>query len=366
MLKKLLWIVPLSLLVILLLLAITGAIGYYFHQVDATEIGIVTYQGAVKKIVGPGLYNDPRPFADIKNVSMEGLQFEAVDGEVLTKDTQPIGVTVAGTVFRPGMELGLETYTKAWSQYEGILRHDTNLILVVDRLAYDSMKICVGNNTFKEAVVGEARDRLGECIRKQLNSKGEQYFLTFENVIVPNVALSDAMRQQLGDISQVINETTRKEKEGALALAEAQRILKTEQGKIMVEEGKQQELFRQKAKTAKLEQLAEIEKMAVIKATKANELEKETLSIAVAQKAVEAMELQARAVNADEAFLANIMQSNPSYVEMINVSRLAEALKSVEKILVIPDGTNPVMMLGDMLGMKETGVTPTFEVPPVE
>ena len=364
--RKLKWIIPLALVMFVFILIVGGVIGYYFHQVKATELGVVMYQGAVKNIVGPGLYTDPRPFADLKNVSIAGLQFESIDAEVLTKDTQPIGVTVAGTVFRPGMELGLDVYTTAWSRYEKIFRHDADLLAVVNALTYDSMKICVGNNTFKEAVVGEARDRLGTCIREQLNSKGEAYYITFENVIVPQVSLSDSMRAQLEDISRVINETTRTDKEGDLALAEAQRTLETEQGKIMVEEGRQQELFRQKAKTAKLEQLAEIEKMAVITATKANELENETLSVGVARKSVEAKELQARAVNADEAFLANIMQSNPSYVEMINVMRLSEALQSVEKILVIPDGTNPVMMLGDMLGMKDTGVTPTFEVPPVE
>ena len=47
------------------------------------------------------------------------------------------------------------------------------------------MKVCIGERTFNDNVIGTARDVLRECIDKELSRLADSYGLQIANVVVP-------------------------------------------------------------------------------------------------------------------------------------------------------------------------------------
>ncbi len=75
---------------------------YFFIRVNPDEVGVQLSGGRIKDVVSPGIYSDFGLFVSMDTYSTQAYQFSVEDTEVLTADNQRIGVTVTGSVFRPG------------------------------------------------------------------------------------------------------------------------------------------------------------------------------------------------------------------------------------------------------------------------
>jgi hypothetical protein len=331
--------------------------GFAWQGISSNEIGVKMVQGQFQEILGPGIYSDMTFFADLVPVSIEGFAFTASDPEVLTSDLQRIGVTVSGTVHNPG--LGKMT-ADLWSTYRQLYTDPAVKQARMETIAQQAMKVCVGEKTFAQAAVGTARNDLTVCIDEQLSTLAGEFGLDVRNVTVPNVTIGADVQAQLDQITASRGATLFAEQEKLRLEAEAQRNLAEQQGQILVEQGRIQEEFTQRAITAKLEQDALLAERAVIDQHKSNDLASANGDLRIAEVNREISEQKALADTADERAQAAVLQANPLYAQYLQSQVLAQALSGAQTI-IIPAGTNPLLMFG---GDQLNGVTPTVDVTP--
>ncbi|OGC69344.1 hypothetical protein A2415_04380 [candidate division WWE3 bacterium RIFOXYC1_FULL_39_7] len=358
--------------------AVIGAFtffGYFWVSVDATHIGVETIEGRVTAVLPPGIHSNDARWADLTEVSLEQLPWCATDPEVITSDRQRLGFVVCGTVSRPGLgdlvEGTGETFYKVnnnenWTGYkqyylnDGLLagRYETkptedgkDTVYVItqaglmDQLARQAMKVCVGARTFDTAVVGGSRDELRQCIDDNVSERAAAYGgLKVQNVTVPNVVLLPEVQQKFDDITQSRLDVELANQDALKEASLANQQLALESGKIRVEQGRIQELEKQKALTYDLERQALEAEKAVIEAQKANDLltAQKDLEIALAQLEVE--RAQALAIIAKDEALATLYAQYPEYREMLIKLAWAASIKATDK-LILPAGTDPMTIL---------------------
>lgn len=338
---------------IALVIAVTSNFfGYAWHQISATEVGVKFVGGVYIETVGPGVYNDWTPFADMINVNIEGIGFTSSDPEVFTSDLQSLGVTVSGTVFRPNADV-LDEFL--WSRYRIWYLDDTLLLERMSEFAQQAMKVCVGERTFEQAAIGTDRNDLTVCIDEQLSILGDEMGLDIDNVLVPNVEISIAVQESLDAITASRQQTTLAQQETLRIEAETQRDLATQQGEIQIEEGRNQERNRQRELTAQSELAALEAEETVIAQQGENDLATANANLEVERTNRLIAEQQALAATAEEQAMATLIQQNPAYGDYLESQAIAAAVSGAEMIIV-PAGTNPLLMFG------QDGIVPTLDV----
>lgn len=343
--------------VLVLVLAYFSPIfGYVGHGVGSNEIGVTLVGNKVAGVVGPGIWTDLQFFADIVDVKTEGIGFCVQDDEVLIqKAEQAIGVKVCGRIRRPGVE---HNYASDWAQYRALYEHDVGLVGtpntetnvsgsgVVFEVASQAMKVCVGDRTFEQSVVGSARDDLRLCIDNEMSKLAESYGgLIVENVTVPNVGLSDAAKVKMHQITEAKLQADLSRKEADKAAAEGEHQLAVEQAGIKVAQGKIQEEQRQFAITANLERLALEAKKVVIETQKANDLTAANLELEIQTAKKLAAEQTALAGLAALDAEAAIYTRNPRFASFKVALGYAQAYRGGEK-MVVAEGTDIRLLLG--------------------
>ena len=364
--------------VIVLIIFVLGAaakftiFGYILHGVDQGEIAVQLRQNKVIGLQGPGVYHDSDWFASIENIDVRVLRWCAFDSEVLTKGEnssvgQRVGIVVCGTVQRPGYDKRayyLADEAKAWNDFKQY--YTDNLYLVgkfteatneagdpvvavsrvglMQNLAQQAMKVCVGDSTFSEAVVGSKRDTLATCIQEEVSGRADKFGgLVVSNVTVPNVVLTPEARALVDLITASQMQTDKAAQDAKLALAQGTQQLAQEQATIRVEQGKIQETARQKAITAALD-VARLEaERAVIEATASNNLLTAERALSVNQALFEANMLKAKADRADDMYYAGILRDSPAYTNWLIAQVWSLAIKDTDKI--IPVGSNPYTII---------------------
>ncbi len=348
---------------------------YLFARVEQQEVGVQFKSGQIVNIVGPGVYTDIGLFVEMKRVSSEAIPFDVVDPEIITKDKQRIGLRVTGDAFRPGLAR-VDVLRTNWAQYSQIYLEDLVAAERVKALAQQAMKVCVGERTFDDAIIGTARDDLRQCIDDELSLLADNYGLQIENVVVPEVVLSTEVQAALDSIvaSRLATEKAAQDKLKAEAEAEAEKARQI--GQIQVEQSRIQEEARQQILLAQLEQEKTVAQKAVIEAQKANELAQVEAQKAIieAQKINELLAAQqdleinqalalaaaekAKASLAEQAALADLYAGNPGYLQLQLVLANASALKATDKIIFTPEGATPTIVL------PGPGIVPTVETSP--
>lgn len=343
----------LLLLIVLMLTMCSGVAGYVGHSVEPNEIGIRFRENKLVDVVGPGRYTEfPALFVGIQNVKVEGVPFCAEDAEVLTSDQQAIGLKVCGTVLRPSLE-NAQIYLDKWDEYRAIYTSDDPLVTpivdgagnvtrpaLMESLGQQAMKVCVGDRTFEQAAVGAARDELRRCVDERVSELASPYGLTVENVVVPNVVISEEVRTMLDRITQEKFQTDLENQQALRAEAQANRELAEQQGQIRVSQGRIQEQQRQRAVTAELEQQALESELQVIVAQKANDLREAQLALEVSEAELAVEQTRSQAELADVFLLAGLYQDNPAYLQLLIQKEWAAAWAETDKVIV-PAGTAP-------------------------
>jgi len=365
-------LIILSSIVLLLLLSFAGRFFYIFDSVEEQEVGVQFRNNRIHQVVGPGVYSDIGLFVSLETISAQAIPFTVRDEEIITRDKQRIGLVVSGDIFRPNLGQA-DLIQQQWARYRGIYRDDTLASARVLDLARQSMKVCVGDRTFDNNIIGTSRDELRACIDTELNGLIADIGLRVENLVVPEVILSLAVQTALDAIVQSRLETEKAAQDELKAAAEAAAEQARQEGEIRVEQSRIQEQTRQQITLAQLEQerlqaqlvvieatqannLAELVKdQAVLLATKENERLRAEEDLRISEILVEVALIQAMADTALQQELASIYEQNPEYVQLLLVQANASALNQTDKIIFTPEGTIPTLVLSG------PGIVPTVE-----
>ncbi|MCY4091155.1 MAG: SPFH domain-containing protein [Caldilineaceae bacterium] len=365
-------LVILGVIVVLFLLNFARNFFYAFERVDEQEVAVQFQGGKIKNVVGPGIYTDVGLFVDIVRVSSQAIPFSVTDDEIITKDKQRIGLVVSGDIFRPNITQK-DTIQDLWAQYRSIYLEDELARSRMQDQARQAMKVCIGDRTFDDNVVGTARDVLRQCIDDELNVRAANFGLRIENLVVPDVILSPAVQSALDAIVQSRLETEKAAQDKLRADAQADAEQARQEGEIRIEQSRIQEQARQQTALAQLEEqkvaaqravieaeraneLARVEaERAVIEAQKNNDLIAAQRDIEIAQAQAVAAEEQAKAQIAYVSALAELYAGRPDYVQLLIAQANASALKSTDKVIFTPEGVTPTLVL------PGPGIVPTVE-----
>lgn len=365
-------IIALGIIGIVILLSFAGQFFYILESVEEQEVGIQFRNNRIYQVVGSGVYSDVGLFVSLETISAQAIPFTVRDEEIITRDKQRIGISVSGDIFRPNLSQA-DLIRTNWSRYRGIYRDDTLASARVQDLARQSMKVCVGDRTFDNNIIGTSRDELRGCIDDELNELVAEIGLRIENLVVPEVILSPEVQVALDAIVQSRLQTEKAAQDELKAEAEAAAEQARQEGEIRVEQSRIQEQTRQQILLAQLEQerlqaqlvvieatqansLAELAKdQAILLATKENERLQAEEDLRIAEILAEVALIQAQADTALQQALALIYEDNPEYVQLLLVQANASALSDTDKIIFTPEGTIPTLVL------PGPGIVPTVE-----
>ena len=368
-------LVIVGIIVVLILLNFARNFFYAFERVNEQEVGVQFQGGKIKGVVGPGVYTDVGLFVEIVRVSGQAIPFSVQDDEIITKDKQRIGLVVSGDIFRPNIAEG-DVIQRLWAQYRSIYLEDELARTRIQDQARQAMKICIGDRTFDDSVVGTARDVLRQCIDDDLNERATNFGLRIENLVVPDVILSGAVQTALDAIVQSRLETEKAAQDTLRADAQADAEQARQEGEIRIEQSRIQEQARQQTALAVLEQakvaaqkqvieaerandLARVEAgQAVIEAQKKNDLIAAQRDIEISQALAVAAIQQAQAQIAVETALADLYAGRPDYVLLLIAQANASALRNTDKVIFALEGMTPTLVL------PGPGIVPTAETTP--
>lgn len=354
-------IVRVIIIAIVLLIAIivltSSNLFYIMQRVEQQEVGVRFRAGKIVDVVGPGLYTDVGLYVDLKKIPSSAVPFTVEDDEIITQDKQRLGLIVAGDIFRPNLSQA-DLLKANWAQYSDLYLREDVLQNRVEGLARQSMKVCIGERTFNDNVIGTARDVLRECIDTELSRLADSYGLQIANVVVPNIILSQEAQQLLDSITQSRLNTEKAAQDKLKAEAEAAAEQARQQGEVRVAQSRVQEEARQQTSLAALEQQRAEAQKAVIEAQKANELLTAQRNFEIAQARARAAAEQAKADLAPEIAKAELYADNPAYVALQTALANASAFKATDKIVFTPIGTTPTIIV------PGPGVQPTVNAGP--
>lgn len=365
-------IIVLAIIAIALIGSLAGQFFYVLQTIEEQEVGVRFKGGRITEIVGPGVYSDFGLFVRLERVSTQAVTFEISDAELITRDKQRIGLVVTGDVFRPGLN-ERDSLREGWSQYRRIYLEDDLAQARVQDLARQAMKVCVGDRSFDDNVVGTARDELRACIDGELDELVQPLHLRVENLVVPDIILSPEVQVALDQIVQSRLATEKAAQDELKAKAESAAEQARQEGEIRVEQSRIQEQTRQQITLAELEQQRLQAQLVIIEAERANDIARlDTEKARIdAQKRNDLLAAQldleinkalaaaaAERANAEVALqlaLAEIYAANPEYLRLLMVQANANAIKPTDKLIFTPEGTIPTLVL------PGPGIVPTVE-----
>ncbi len=335
---------------------------YILNRVEEQEVGVKFRGGRIVDVVGPGIYSDVGLFVELKRVSSSAVPFLVTDPEIITSDKQRIGLAAGGDIFRPRLE-NAGQLRSLWAQYNTLYLNDEAARAHIVQRAQQAMKVCVGDRTFDDAVIGTARDDLRACIDSEINKLAQNVGLVVENVAVPEVTIAPEAQARLDEIVQSRLQTEKAAQDELRAKAQAAAEQALQEGQIRVEQSRLQEETRQKVLLAQLDEerlaaqqkviqaeraneLARVEaNRAVIEAQKSNDLLEAQLDLEVQTVRARAATEQARATTAVEAALGLLYTANPGLLNFHIARENANALANTEKLLITPEGTTPTLVI---------------------
>lgn len=344
-----------ALVVLIAVVVLTSSELFYLMQrVEQQEVGVRFRSGKIADVVGPGLYSDIGLYVELKKIPSSAVSFSVEDDEIITKDKQRLGLVVGGDIFRPNLAQK-DILINNWAQYSELYTREDILQARVEGLARQAMKVCIGERTFNDNVIGTARDVLRECIDAEISRLADSYGLQIANVVVPNIILSQEAQQLLDSITQSRLNTEKAAQDKLKAEAEAAAEQARQQGEVRVAQSRVQEEARQQTSLAQLERERAEAQNAVINAQKANDLLSAQRDFEIAQAKAKAAAEQAKANLADKMAEAELYASSPAYLTLQTTLANAAALKATDKVIFTPVGTVPSIVL------SSPGILPTVD-----
>src|SRR5512141_2890815 len=114
--RGIVWLGAALVVLVVMFFALDSVFGYAMYRIEANQVGVKFRASQPYKVVGPGVWTELGLWEDIKPVNITGLPFTVLDPEVLTKDQQRLGIEIAGTVHRPGLDKA-DILIANWANY---------------------------------------------------------------------------------------------------------------------------------------------------------------------------------------------------------------------------------------------------------
>ncbi len=341
------------------LLALATPHFYFFRQVKEDQVGVKIRGGQIMEVVPPGVYHDVGLFVRMDTYSTQEYKFTGSDPEVITSDQQRIGVVVSGSVFRPNISEAARIKS-LWTQYKSVYINDGALQTLMNDLSFQAMKVCVGDRTFAESVIGSDRNSLRNCIDDELNKLMEPFGLSVMNVVVPNVTLNPEVQARLDEITQSRLLTEKAVQDEKKATAQGRADQAQQEAAIRVEQSKKQEQTRQETILAQLDKAKLDAQRSVIESQKSNDLLSAQKDLEIAQARAAAAQEQSKADLANDLILAEMYASHPEYLQLQMAMANASAIKGSDKFIFTPSGVMPNLVFGgNVLPTLPIGPQPT-------
>jgi regulator of protease activity HflC (stomatin/prohibitin superfamily) len=274
---------------------------------------------------------------------------KAEDLELITRDSQIIGLLVTGDIFRP-QYADRATLRTNWVQYRVFYLDDEALQTRINSFAFQAMKVCVGERTFDDAVIGEGRDELRMCIDQNMNEMSSALGVVVKNVAVPNVIISDDVRKGLDAIVQSRLAAQKAEQDLKTAEAEGEAKVALAEADVKAEQAKILEQAKQKTTLAALE----VDRLKAEQDQIRIQIENEQLLIELADLKAQEAYLQAQTNLASELVLADTFTENPELYLYKMALANASALTETDKIIFTTEGNMPNIIF------SSSGVLPTI------
>lgn len=364
--KKIHWII-LAIVILIVIFFVAFRPVYILKGLGQQEMGVKIRAGEVVDIVGPGgVYSDFGLFVKMEHYKIEGVQFSVEDDEVFTKDMQPVFVEIRGQVFRPTLTslkttgdsqsavfFSKDEIARNFVNYRQLFSNDEALISQMDGFGRQAMKVCVGQNDLRGNAVAEGRDILRNCIESELEKLAQDIGLYVNNIVVTDVQASEQAMVVINETNQYLLDAEKAKAQSQKLEQEGKANAVQKEAEIRVQQAAAQETARQKVVLAQLEEQELIANRAVIDAQKQNAILEQDLN---KEKAIAAEEL-AKADLAQTILLAKVYQDNPAYFQYLVAQINASAIKETDKVMILPQGTIPQLVLGD-------SIVPTYSVEP--
>lgn len=351
--------VAIGVIVFLLIAGIALAVSslqlfYLFAKVDPGWIAVQIKSGKITNVVGPGVYSDFGLYTQLVQVKVSAVVIDVTDPELITSDKQRLGLVVTADAFRPDIGKG-DIIRAKWDQYRNLYLDDQALRTRIDSFALQSMKVCVGDRTFDQAVIGSGRDDLRQCIDEELSNLANGVGIDIQNVAVPQIIISPAVQASLDAIveSRLATEKARQDAERAKQEAAAKQA--AQEGEIRVQQSVKQETARQETSLADLERQKLQAQIAVLEAQKINaqkQLELQRIQLEIAK-------IDAQIELAAEIARAALVTENPNYLAWIIAQANASALRETDKVIFTPEGVFPNLIFGNALPTVSTNSNST-------
>lgn len=348
--QKLIAIATIVIIVVVLLVAF-GVLNqhfYLFQKVEQHELGVKMRGGKIIDIVEPGVYSDFGWYAQLLTVSGQSVELKAEDLELITRDSQIIGLLVTGDIFRP-QYADRSVLKENWVEYRVFYLEDEALQTRINSFTFQAMKVCVGERTFDDAVIGEGRDELRMCIDENVNEMASALGVVVKNVAVPNVIISDDVRSGLDAIVQSRLAAQKAEQDLKTAEAEGKAKVALSEADVKAEQAKVLEQAKQKTTLAALE----VERLKAEQNQIKIQIENEQLLIELADLKAQEAYLQAQTNLASELVLADTFSENPELYLYKMALANASALTETDKIIFTEEGNMPNIIF------SSSGILPT-------
>lgn len=183
-------------ILILLVISLLASACYVNSEVEANEVAVILEQNEIKDVVGPGVYTDMGWWADIKTVKVDTVTFSVEDPEVLTSDSQPVGVKITIQARRQASDEAVINLFTNWSS----LVNTDNLVLTISATAREGLKNGVHEFTLPQLL--SDRSGLADAIKGQINLDAAKYNAEIINVTIENITVDPTYLQTLNETAQ--------------------------------------------------------------------------------------------------------------------------------------------------------------------
>lgn len=345
--------VVVGVIILALVLVVPGVFDFYY--VDSNEVGVVTTYGKFERVVGSGqefvLFNpgyaitpvnvESRPFTFvIPQVALAGIEGE--DNQT-GNIQQQVTITVAGTIRNP-----INPTPELWQQYRSIyLADDPGDIRdqEMSKIVTQAVRVCTGDKTLTEVTVGQRND-IATCYNATVQPLAEKYGITVTVLSVTDVdppqSVLDSIEAQSVLKQAAAQEEAQQEKDAAeAARLQAQQLNIAQSTAVYLQSQADQRIQQADNNRAVLE--AE-QGVAIVAATATAQ----ALGYEQAQALVrlEIARVSAQAGNAQTAELARIYETYPQYKDLIVQEAIAAGFTELDKLIVLPPGTNLLQAAG--------------------
>ena len=300
-------------LLLIFALALVSLSGCYWASIESSEIGIETYRGQVTNILSPGGYQNFDPFTDLDIIDCSAQTLEWNDPDLVTRDKQPIGITIVASFAR---KRDAESIRLMWDKWREEAISDEALLRQVNNRIPSVAKTITAKYTLDQllgTVEGDVQTQFGRGVvindlYKLLGPELEEFGVELYDVRISNFAPDPGYLEKL------------KEKAGVQVDKEI-----AEQRTAQLQE----QLKAEKAQTA-----VELEK-----ASRQNKVNEE---------------------------LAKVYDRSDRYYELERLKLLKEVIGPTDKIYFIPQGTDLAIFLAGGPGPVPIPLTTALPTPTPE